>query len=435
MLGMGVPLAAALGLWWSTNSVELEDHPFPSPALVKALGEGARIVHLTDLHLTGMGGRERRALDAVREARPDLILLTGDLLDVADPSALQAFLAELKAPLGVIAITGDADRSGRMEAISAAFEASDARLIDGRSVLVGAGSGRSGVHIIGASAQIGVDGLVESLPDDGAPAILLMHDVEPALKPREAALHISTATAVGEVYRQWRWRGDAAWSGTPRQVRFAADGRHLMRVQRAQHGLLIDEIRLTPVGATGEPILLHHGNASDAVLQGTYEWRESWGTPHGHVLADWPAGDEVDVLAPLPLPARFAELWFEAPADVAYRVEARVRCHGAQGHGSAWIQFGDAVDESGQPLYRIGRIVRTTTTGRVALVLSGDTHGGQVWVPGITPALAGAETRLWRGMHRIDDAWVHVSRGIGTSHVPIRWWSRPEVALLRATSP
>jgi predicted MPP superfamily phosphohydrolase len=71
-----------------------------------------RILHLTDLHYEGPSPRERAVLAAIDDLTPDLILLTGDYLNLSsvhDPTAqaaARAWLAQLEAPLGVYAVTG-----------------------------------------------------------------------------------------------------------------------------------------------------------------------------------------------------------------------------------------------------------------------------------------------------------------------------------------
>lgn len=67
---------------------------------------------------------------------------------------------------------------------------------------------------------------------------------------------------------------------------------------------------------------------------------------------------------------------------------------------------------------------------RIAMMLSGHTHGGQVNVLGWTPVLPRGSGRYVRGWFR-DPAAVplYVSRGIGTSMMPVRFGSPPEVAV------
>jgi predicted MPP superfamily phosphohydrolase len=69
--------------------------------------------------------------------------------------------------------------------------------------------------------------------------------------------------------------------------------------------------------------------------------------------------------------------------------------------------------------------------GRVNLCLAGHTHGGQVRLPFLKP--------LWlpRGCGRFVEGWyqeqgsqMYVSRGLGTSILPVRFFCRPEIAFI-----
>lgn len=71
-----------------------------------------RLLHLTDLHLERFGPRERHLLRLVEDLHPDLILITGDFLNLSfreDPTAqaeARRLLGHLRAPGGVYAVTG-----------------------------------------------------------------------------------------------------------------------------------------------------------------------------------------------------------------------------------------------------------------------------------------------------------------------------------------
>ena len=68
------------------------------------------------------------------------------------------------------------------------------------------------------------------------------------------------------------------------------------------------------------------------------------------------------------------------------------------------------------------------------LMLSGHTHAGQINLLGITPYVVGFERRYpicaVRGLHRMNNLQVYVSRGIGCSKLPIRLGAAPEITLL-----
>lgn len=71
-----------------------------------------RVLHISDLHFEGPSPREEALLTQIMTLAPDLILLTGDYLNLSsvyDPAAqagAREVLAQLHAPLGVYAITG-----------------------------------------------------------------------------------------------------------------------------------------------------------------------------------------------------------------------------------------------------------------------------------------------------------------------------------------
>jgi uncharacterized protein len=71
----------------------------------------------------------------------------------------------------------------------------------------------------------------------------------------------------------------------------------------------------------------------------------------------------------------------------------------------------------------------------IDLIVSGHTHGGQVRVPGLGPILSSVENdELYEeGLRRRPWTQVYTSRGIGTVHLPIRLFTRPEVTVLELT--
>ncbi|HYW05810.1 MAG TPA: metallophosphoesterase [Longimicrobium sp.] len=85
------------------------------------------------------------------------------------------------------------------------------------------------------------------------------------------------------------------------------------------------------------------------------------------------------------------------------------------------------------PEYR-DRIVAQAASGvdltAITMILSGHTHGGQVTLGGWAPLRPPGSGRYLRGWYRDDDAPpLYVSRGIGTSVLPLRFGARPELAL------
>jgi len=78
----------------------------------KKVLEGKIAVHLSDLHIDKIGGREQKVLKLIDELKPDLIFLTGDYVKWdGDYEPALNFLAKLKAKIGVWAVIGDYDYS------------------------------------------------------------------------------------------------------------------------------------------------------------------------------------------------------------------------------------------------------------------------------------------------------------------------------------
>jgi predicted MPP superfamily phosphohydrolase len=95
-------------------------------ALPPAL-DGFRVVQLSDLHLGPIGDRDalRDAFDRAVAEAPDLIVVTGDVVDAptADLDAWLPELRRLRAPHGVVAILGNHDREVGLDHVTAALRA------------------------------------------------------------------------------------------------------------------------------------------------------------------------------------------------------------------------------------------------------------------------------------------------------------------------
>lgn len=73
---------------------------------------------------------------------------------------------------------------------------------------------------------------------------------------------------------------------------------------------------------------------------------------------------------------------------------------------------------------------------RIALQISGHTHGGQVRLPLIgTPVLPPLGRNYRTGLDYAGSTPVYTSRGIGASHLRIRFLSPPEVTIIRLAAP
>ncbi|MFH1731312.1 MAG: metallophosphoesterase [Planctomycetota bacterium] len=100
-----------------------------------------RLVQISDVHLGLLvgEGRLRRIVDLVKSLEPDILVSTGDLVDSSlDHSPnLAPMLAEVGAPLGKFACTGNHEFYPGLEKTLAFHEAAGFRVLRGESVVIG----------------------------------------------------------------------------------------------------------------------------------------------------------------------------------------------------------------------------------------------------------------------------------------------------------
>jgi predicted MPP superfamily phosphohydrolase len=103
-------LASLAGfLWWDNDSVQTEYFEYDSRRLPRSF-DAYRIAVLSDLHDKSFGEGNRRLMSAVNAVQPDLIAVTGDLVDRfrgMDPDYIQTTAAGLREIAPVYYVTGN----------------------------------------------------------------------------------------------------------------------------------------------------------------------------------------------------------------------------------------------------------------------------------------------------------------------------------------
>ena len=75
-----VLVALVIGIAWGNTALELNTYTISSSKLPQSF-DGYRIAHVSDLHNTEMGKDNEKLLAMLRDAAPDMIAITGDLVD------------------------------------------------------------------------------------------------------------------------------------------------------------------------------------------------------------------------------------------------------------------------------------------------------------------------------------------------------------------
>ncbi len=201
------------------HDYSIEDVPLVIPGLSRGLS-GFTIAQLSDVHIGVYVGDAELAIaeELLRKTKPDLIVLTGDLLD-NDPRLapkLGAFVRRLQ-PLarhGVVAVSGNHDFFAGVEDFASALRAGGARILRNEGLVIGdeaAGFSLLGVDDVWARRGGGgpdLERAVASLPRLGGrvspardlPRVLLCHN--PSFFAEAAgrvALQVSGHTHGGQV--------------------------------------------------------------------------------------------------------------------------------------------------------------------------------------------------------------------------------------------
>jgi predicted MPP superfamily phosphohydrolase len=81
-LAVATAVLVALVIWiaWGNTALELNTYTISSSKLPQSF-DGYRIAHVSDLHNTEMGKDNEKLLAMLRDADPDMIAITGDLID------------------------------------------------------------------------------------------------------------------------------------------------------------------------------------------------------------------------------------------------------------------------------------------------------------------------------------------------------------------
>lgn len=134
------------------SDYSLEELPFKLPGLSRSL-DGFTIAQLSDVHIGVYVGESelRIAEELLRRAKPDLIVLTGDLLDndarLADQ--LGRFVRRLTplARAGVVAVSGNHDYFAGVDAVERAISRAGGRMLRNRGEVLG--GPEAGVALLG----------------------------------------------------------------------------------------------------------------------------------------------------------------------------------------------------------------------------------------------------------------------------------------------
>lgn len=216
VVNLALSLLVAHAVYVEPFQLTLTRMDISSPKLAE-LVRPLSVLHLSDLHMERPTRRDERILQLAEELSPDLILLTGDYLnlsytddDLAVASA-RAWLGRLHAPLGVFAVLGTPEVDVRHR-VDELFAGTGVRLLRNEAVTIPVD--RSAIALLGVTCErdghsdpAGLEAAVNQAPE-GAYTILLYHmpDLMPEAVGNGIDLYLAGHTHGG----QWRLPGYGA---------------------------------------------------------------------------------------------------------------------------------------------------------------------------------------------------------------------------------
>jgi len=185
VVALGTALLVPFAMWTARGRLVLSRVRVPLERLAPGVA-GLRIVQISDLHIGARLGEPfvRRVVDRVNALRPDVVAITGDLVDGPVDVVEQALkpLADLIAPHGVYFVTGnheyywDGQESVRMvKALGLTVLHNEHRVVEraGGTVVIGGIPDLHGVRFL-ADHESRPDLVFAGAPE-GAPRVLLAH--------------------------------------------------------------------------------------------------------------------------------------------------------------------------------------------------------------------------------------------------------------------
>ena len=186
-------ILTALIIWivWGNTVLELTTYTIGSSRLPKSFN-GYRIAHVSDLHNVEIGKGNRDLLAMLTEAQPDMVAVTGDLIDSrhTDIAVALNFIREAVKIAPVYYVTGNhEDRIESYEELKSGMEAAGVILLEDRRTeirLNGETITLIGIHdpnfhttyFLGSEAAVIDANLEPLLTDNGSYTILLSHRPE-----------------------------------------------------------------------------------------------------------------------------------------------------------------------------------------------------------------------------------------------------------------
>ena len=188
IIAAALVLALLIWLLWANSSPAATQVTVASGALPEAF-EGFKIAHVSDLHSAVFGRKNEKLLSLIRAAKPDIIAITGDLIDSrhTDIDSALAFVEAAAEIAPIYYVTGNHESRLDFDEIEPRLIAAGARVLRNEAEDIGRGGERIRLAGIddpsfirtGGTAEERAAAELEQLGDGGGTfTVLLAHRPE-----------------------------------------------------------------------------------------------------------------------------------------------------------------------------------------------------------------------------------------------------------------
>ncbi len=449
-----------------------------------------RVAHLSDLHLQGDSALLRRLLREVQAARPDLVVLSGDLIrDSPDPedsarisAAVAAFVSALRRTAPVYGVQGHSEHQGNLVGL---LSRSGLEWLSNEGRRIGPGGG---ILLLGLNQQVGVDSLAWRWPSPFQPIEIDGHRLYGARRGepyRNFYSHYDPAPAgLADAAGPLSWSGyevtsDARIDDEDAGVGLALHSRHVLGEDRSielsrdgsrwaqgggfavfAHGSALqgrNDTGVLPQPGLWYRLKVRTDVEPDRLRVRAKVWPADRPEPsHWQAVAEdrsstrvttgtvglWASGGGTVVYRNLRVVDRSGRVLLDEPLVLppGVRQPAGFR-EGARGTRLAMALARSPRVPSGTPvvvLSHVPDVVREASQRGIEVVLAGHTHGGQIRLPFLGALTTRTSMGAYYDMGRFEFAapnargltTLYINPGVGMSVLPVRFWCPPRWALV-----
>lgn len=193
ILSVLLAIILALVIWtaWGNTALQINQYSISSDMLPSAF-DGYRIAHISDLHNTEIGNNNDKLISMLKDTKPDIIAITGDMIDSRDTNvdiALKFAERAVKiAPCYYVSGNHEARVSGAYETLRAGLNELGVIILDNKKIaleksdetisLLGVNDPRFITNYLLTDSETTIDTALKEIKTDDNFSILLSHRPE-----------------------------------------------------------------------------------------------------------------------------------------------------------------------------------------------------------------------------------------------------------------